>query len=80
MQLIGENIHIISKRTREAIEAKDKNFIVDYVNRMVASNVDFIDLNIGPARKTQGTMQWLASIVREITDLPISFDTTGLMC
>lgn len=77
MQLIGENIHIISKKTREAIEAKDKNYIVDYVNRMIASNVDFIDLNIGPARKTQGTMQWLASIVREITELPISFDTTN---
>jgi len=77
MQLIGENIHIISKKTREAIETKDKNYIAAYVNRMVASNVDFIDLNIGPARKTQGAMQWLASVVREITDLPISFDTTN---
>ena len=77
MQLIGENIHIISKRTREAIEAKDKNYILDYVNRMLAANVNFIDLNIGPARKTQGTMEWLASVVREVSEIPLSFDTTN---
>lgn len=77
MKLIGENIHIISKRTKEAIESRDKNYIVDYINRMLTANVDFIDLNIGPAKKTEGTMRWLASIVREITDLPISFDTTN---
>jgi len=77
MQLIGENIHIISKRTKEAIETKDKIYILDYINRMLSANVDFIDLNIGPARKTQGTMQWLASVVREVSDIPLSFDTTN---
>ena len=30
MKLIGENIHIISKRTKEAIENRDKNYILDY--------------------------------------------------
>lgn len=77
MKLIGENIHIISKKTKEAIENRDKNYILDYVNRMLSANVDFIDLNIGPARKSEGLMQWLTSIVREVTDLPISFDTTN---
>ena len=52
-------------------------YILDYVNKMLASNVDYIDLNIGPARKSQGTMEWLTSIVREITAIPISFDTTN---
>ncbi len=77
MKLIGENIHIISKKTREAIEERNKDYILDYVNRMLSSNVDYIDLNIGPARKSQGTMEWLTSIVREVTDIPISFDTTN---
>lgn len=77
MKLIGENIHIISKRTKEAIENQDKDYILNYVNKMLAANVDYIDLNIGPARKTQGTMKWLASIVREVSDIPLSFDTTN---
>ncbi|MCQ2958139.1 MAG: dihydropteroate synthase [Candidatus Gastranaerophilales bacterium] len=77
MKLIGENIHIISKRTKEAIDNRNEEYIIDYVNRMLASNVDYIDLNIGPARKSEGTMIWLASIVRKLTDLPISFDTTN---
>ncbi|MDD3593659.1 MAG: dihydropteroate synthase [Candidatus Gastranaerophilales bacterium] len=77
MKLIGENIHIISKRTKEAIEAKDSNYIKGYIQKMLDNNIDWIDLNIGPARKTQGMMLWLTNTVREMTDLPISFDTTN---
>ena len=76
MKLIGENIHIISKRTRTAIEEKDKEY-----NRNLAkkqTDVDWIDLNIGPARKQQGTMRWLIDTVREVSDKPLSFDTTNL--
>lgn len=77
MKLIGENIHIISKKTKEAIENKDKNYILNYINKMLNANVNYIDLNIGPARKISGTMKWLASIVREVSDIPLSFDTTN---
>jgi len=77
MKLIGENIHIISKKTREAIETQNRDYILDYIHRMVNANVDFIDLNIGPARKNPGTMKWLTALVREVCNLPISFDTTN---
>lgn len=75
MKLIGENIHIISKRTRTAIEEKDKEYIRNLAKKQ--TDVDWIDLNIGPARKQQGTMRWLIDTVREVSDKPLSFDTTN---
>ncbi|MFA6989644.1 MAG: dihydropteroate synthase, partial [Candidatus Gastranaerophilaceae bacterium] len=78
MRLIGENIHIISKKTREAIENKDKSYIQDYAIRQAQAGVEWIDLNIGPARRGwEGTMEWLVGIVEEVTDTALSLDTTN---
>jgi 5-methyltetrahydrofolate corrinoid/iron sulfur protein methyltransferase len=79
MKIIGENIHIISKKTRTAIENKDAAYILDMARRQAAAGVDWIDLNIGPARKGwEGTMDWLTSIIlKEIPDVKLSFDSTN---
>ena len=47
MKIIGENIHIISKKIREALLNRDETFIVDLINKQ--KNVEYIDLNVGPA-------------------------------
>ena len=75
MKLIGENIHIISKKTREAIENKDE----DYIKRLasVQTGMDWIDLNIGPARHKEGTFEWLLNTLKGVFDKPFSFDTTN---
>lgn len=75
MKLIGENIHIISKKTREAIENKDE----DYIKRLasVQAGMDWIDLNIGPARHKEGTFEWLLNTLKGVFDKPFSFDTTN---
>ena len=74
MILIGENIHIISKSVREAIENRDENFLKSLLE--VQKNMDCIDLNIGPARKGS-IFEWLVPFVKENSDLKISFDTTN---
>lgn len=76
MKLIGENIHIISKKTREAIENKDAKYIIELAQKQL-KNVDWIDLNIGPARYKEGTMKWLLEILEPVCDKPFSFDTTN---
>ena len=78
MKLIGENIHIISKKTRTAVENRDKGYIQDLAVRQKDAGVDWIDLNIGPARRGwEGTMEWLISTIHEVTDAEFSFDTTN---
>lgn len=78
MKLISENIHIISKTTKEAILNKNTDYIQELVKRQAETNPDWIDLNIGPARGAfAGSMEWLTNIVQEITNIPISFDSTN---
>lgn len=78
MKLISENLHIISKEIKEAILNKDEAFIRNLITKQVATNPDWIDLNIGPAKKSfAGTMSWLVNIVNDITDIPISLDSTN---
>jgi len=44
----------------------------------VRAGMDYIDINIGPARKDGDTfMEWVVRTVQEVTDLPLSLDTTN---
>ena len=74
MILIGENIHIISKQVRQALEVRDENFIKNLVK--IQENLDCIDLNIGPTRgKLDNIFEWLCPLV---SDKNISFDSSNI--
>ena len=80
MKLISENLHIISKNTKEAVKNRDEKFIKQLLMRQIAANPDWIDLNIGPARGAfAGAMYWLVNIASEMTEIPLSLDTTNLL-
>lgn len=73
MILIGENIHIISKIVRHALEDKDENFVKNLAKIM--QNCDAIDLNVGPAKgKLDTIFDWLVPLVNEYN---LSFDSTN---
>lgn len=78
MEVIVENIHIISKEIREAVENREKALIQDLAKKQVAGGAKYIDLNIGP-RKKDGVevMQWMVETVMEAVDAPICLDTTN---
>lgn len=77
MILIGENIHIISQKTKAAILEKDETYIKSLAKKQSAAGMDYIDLNIGPARKQHGIMKWLVETVLEVCKTGISLDTTN---
>lgn len=74
--LIGENIHIISKTVQAALLERNEEFILDLIKKQ--TNMDYIDLNVGPAKNTlEGVLPWLCDLVESNTSLKISFDTTN---
>lgn len=76
MILIGENIHVISKQVRQALVNRDEDFIAELIK--MQSNMDFIDLNVGPAKADmEGVLPWLAGVVQKNSKVKISFDTTN---
>ena len=56
MVIIGENIHILSKKVSEALSNKDAKVIQEMAKAQAEAGVDYIDLNIGPARKNPDIM------------------------
>ena len=51
MYCIGENIHIVSPRVKEALKERDGAFFVDLARKQKDAGADVIDLNIGPRKK-----------------------------
>jgi len=76
MILIGENIHIIAGAVSRSIRQRDAEVIQELAKSQADAGADYIDLNIGPARRNpEETMQWLVNAVQDVTDVPLSLDT-----
>jgi len=77
--IIGENIHIIAPPVKAAIEARDAKAIQAMALRQVEAGAGILDLNIGPQKKLgREVMPWIVEAVQEVTDVPLSLDTTNL--
>jgi len=80
MILIGENLNIISKTIGPALKGRDPRPIQEMAKQEAAAGVDYIDVNIGPARKGGDELaEWVVRTVHEVVDLPLSIDTTNLV-
>jgi len=79
MILIGENLNIISTTIGPALKEWDPKPIQDMAKAESEAGIGFIDLNIGPARRGgPELMEWVVQTVQEVTDKPLSLDTTNL--
>ena len=79
MQIIGENIHIISPSVKEAIAAQNIKFFQESAVKQVEAGAAILDLNIGPQKKAgHEILPWLVKGVQAVVDVPLSLDTTNL--
>ena len=78
MILIGESINIMSQTIGPALRERNPVPVQEMARQETAAGVDFLDINIGPARKMgDELMSWAVQTVQEVTDLPLSLDTTN---
>ncbi|MEJ2487480.1 MAG: dihydropteroate synthase [Anaerolineales bacterium] len=79
MYIIGENIHIISAKVKEAVKEKDAKFFQELAVKQVEAGAQALDLNLGPRKKDgEELFPWLVEVVEAVVDVPLSFDTTNL--
>jgi len=80
MYHIGENIHIISPRVKEALAERDGAFFVELARQQKDAGAHALDLNIGPQKKSgPEVMDWLTDCMQEaVPGMTLSFDTTNL--
>jgi 5-methyltetrahydrofolate corrinoid/iron sulfur protein methyltransferase len=79
MILIGENLNIMVKTIGEAMKERNPRPIQELAVAEAEAGVDYIDVNLGPARKGgEELMEWMVNIVQEVVDLPLYLDTTNV--
>ncbi len=78
MILIGESINVMSKTIGPALRERDPKPIQELARAEADAGMDYLDINIGPARKAgDELMTWVVNTVQEVSDLPLSLDTTN---
>lgn len=79
MYIIGENIHILSPRVKEALANRDVKFFQESAVRQIEAGASALDLNVGPQKKAGvEILPWLVNVVQEVADVPLCLDTTNL--
>lgn len=79
MYIIGENVHIISKKVKDALAERDARYFQDLAVRQVEAGAQALDLNLGPRKKDwQDVFPWMVETVEAVVDVPLSFDSTNL--
>ena len=79
MYIIGENIHILSDKVKEALKNRDREFFMDLAVRQVEAGAKAIDVNLGPRKKDwEEVFPWMIETLETVVDVPLSIDTTNI--
>jgi 5-methyltetrahydrofolate corrinoid/iron sulfur protein methyltransferase len=80
MQLIGESLNVISKKIGRAFKERDAKPIQEEALFQKEKGMDYIDINLGPAKKDgHELMPWVVEVVQEVVDdIPLVLDTSNI--
>ena len=79
MQIIGENIHIISQAVKDALRERDAEFFKTLAQKQVEAGAWAVDLNLGPRKKDwEEFFPWMVEAVESVVDVPLVIDTTNI--
>lgn len=80
MLLIGESLNVISTKIGRAYKERDPKPIQEEALFQRQKGMDYIDINLGPAKKDgQELMPWVVQVVQEVVDdVPLALDTSNI--
>jgi len=80
MILIGESLNVISTKIGKAFKERDPKPIQEEALFQKEKGMDYIDINLGPAKKDgHELMPWVVEVVQEVvSDVPLALDTSNI--
>ncbi len=80
MILFGESLNVISKVIGKAYKERDAKPIQAEVLEQIEKGMDYIDINLGPAKKDgHELMPWVCQVVQEVAPtIPLLLDTSNI--
>jgi len=80
MYIIGENIHILSDKVKEALTNRDREFFMDLAVKQVEAGAKAVDINLGPRKKDgEEVFPWMVENLETVVDVPLVFDSTNIL-
>ncbi len=78
MLVVGERINSTRKRIREAVRARDAEFIAREARRQVKAGADYVDVNAGSSVAHEvDDLKWLVETVQAAVDAPLCLDSAN---
>ncbi len=80
MILFGESLNVISRKIGKAFKERDPKPIQEEALFQKQKGMDYIDINLGPAKKDgHELMPWVIEVVQEVVDdIPLLLDTSNI--
>jgi len=80
MLLIGESLNVISTKIGRAFKERDPKPIQEEALFQKEKEMDYIDINLGPAKKDgHELMPWVVEVVQDVVpDVPLALDTSNI--
>jgi 5-methyltetrahydrofolate--homocysteine methyltransferase len=76
MIIVGEKINTSRQSIAQAVEARDKDFIINVATEQFNAGADYIDVNAGTFVEKEGEMlNWLVETVQSAVDAPLCLDS-----
>lgn len=76
MLIVGELINTSRKAVKEAVMARDAEFIRDLAQKQAAAGATYLDVNCGTMLDDEkNSMEWLVGIVADCVDIPLCIDS-----
>ncbi|MFW6123216.1 MAG: dihydropteroate synthase [Thermodesulfobacteriota bacterium] len=77
---IGENLNVVTKVYGQAMKDRNPKPLQELAEKEAEKKVDFIDVNIGPARKGgEELMDWVVKTIQEVVpNIPLALDTSNV--
>jgi len=78
MLVVGERINSTRKHIREAVRARNAEFIGGEAARQVAAGADYVDVNAGTSVAHEAEdLKWLVQTVQSAVDAPLCIDSAN---
>lgn len=75
-EVIGERINTSRKKVREAVEARDSQYIIEDIKKQQEAGTAFIDVNAGARIGFEfEDMQWLLDTIQPEVSVPLALDS-----
>ena len=77
---IGENLNVVTKVYGQAMKERNPKPLQELALKEAEKKVDYIDINIGPARKGgEELMEWIVKAIQEVVpDIPLALDSSNI--